>query len=49
MGGGIGDPPRLQKVLYSRVAISEYQNNSTMLRTLRSRAFTREIVSFHEF
>ena len=49
MGGEIGVPPRSQKVLYSRVAISEYQNKSAMLRKLRSREFTREIVPFHEF
>lgn len=49
MGGGIGHPPRLQKVLYSRVAISEYQNKSTMMRKQRSLEFTREIVPFHEF
>ena len=48
MGGEIGVPPRSQKVLYSRVAISEYQNKSAMLRKLRSREFTREIVPFHE-
>ena len=36
--------------VYKRqVAISEYQNKSTMMRKLRSLEFTREIVPFHEF